>query len=68
MCIRDSAWVTAQASATDNCPSAAGGRALRAIRPSSATLVAQAADEGPGGQPSATWASESRMQRLAASS
>eukprot|EP00969_Alexandrium_andersonii_P311847 13779679-Alexandrium_andersonii.AAC.1 len=50
------AWTMAQASATDSSPSAAGGRALRAIRPSSATLVAHAADEAPGGQPSATWA------------
>eukprot|EP00969_Alexandrium_andersonii_P200557 8860022-Alexandrium_andersonii.AAC.1 len=50
------ACTTAQASATDSRPSAAGGKAPRATRPSSATLVAQAAGEAPGGQPSATWA------------
>eukprot|EP00969_Alexandrium_andersonii_P371904 15480534-Alexandrium_andersonii.AAC.1 len=45
------AWMTAQASATCSSPSDAGGNALRAARPSSATLAAQAADEAPGGQP-----------------
>eukprot|EP00969_Alexandrium_andersonii_P038035 1667150-Alexandrium_andersonii.AAC.1 len=39
-----------------------GGNTLRATRPSSATLAAQAAEEAPGGQPSATCANESRMQ------
>eukprot|EP00969_Alexandrium_andersonii_P235436 10394290-Alexandrium_andersonii.AAC.1 len=48
------AWATAHASGTFNRPSAAGGKASRTARPSSATLEAQAADEAPGGQPSAT--------------
>eukprot|EP00969_Alexandrium_andersonii_P060887 2683512-Alexandrium_andersonii.AAC.1 len=48
------AWAMAHASATDSSLSAAVGKAPRTIRPSSATLVAQAADEAPGGQPSAT--------------
>eukprot|EP00969_Alexandrium_andersonii_P256521 11340512-Alexandrium_andersonii.AAC.1 len=62
------AWMTAQASATDTRPSDAGGNAPCAARPSSATFAAQAAEEAPGGQPSATCARESRMQPWAAPS
>eukprot|EP00969_Alexandrium_andersonii_P033966 1485153-Alexandrium_andersonii.AAC.1 len=48
------AWITAHASATDSMPSVAGGRTPRATRPSSVTLVAQAAEDAPGGQRRAT--------------
>eukprot|EP00969_Alexandrium_andersonii_P165760 7324960-Alexandrium_andersonii.AAC.1 len=47
------AWITAHASATDSRPSAAGGSTPRATRPSSVILVAQAAEDAPGGQPRA---------------
>eukprot|EP00969_Alexandrium_andersonii_P312843 13822988-Alexandrium_andersonii.AAC.1 len=48
------ACMAAHASATCSRPSAAGGNAPRTARPSSVTLAAQAADDAPGGQPSAT--------------
>eukprot|EP00969_Alexandrium_andersonii_P279176 12339601-Alexandrium_andersonii.AAC.2 len=62
------AWRTAQASATESRPSEAGGKASRAVRPSSATLAAQSADDAPGGQPKATCTRASRTQHLAAAS